>query len=151
MLTRYRATGADLPFMDPRGYHGVAMEGYFWRITHVPTGTVLVVLAGVNRDGGGETWGTVRLAGHPGGFARSVAVDEASGGARGIGVWAGEDGRTALRAGADSLVVDLGPDARVDVRFCEPVGWPRGGAFGGIGAAQAIPGLSQYWHPHMLG
>jgi hypothetical protein len=151
MLTRYRATGADLPFMDPRGYHGVAMEGYFWRITHVSSGTVLVVLAGVNRDGTGETWGTVGLAGHPGRFARSVAVDEASGAVRGIGVWAGEDGRTALRATDRSLVVDLGPDARVGVRFSEPVGWPRGGAFGGIGAAQAIPGLSQYWHPHLLG
>jgi hypothetical protein len=33
-----------------------------------------------------------------------------------------------------------------DDAFC----WPAG-AFGGIGAAQAIPGLSQYWHPHLLG
>ena len=73
MLTRDRRSGADLPFMDPRGYHGVAMEGYFWRITHVPSGVVLVVLAGVNRDGEGRTWGTVGLAGHPGGFARSAA------------------------------------------------------------------------------
>jgi hypothetical protein len=151
MLRRYRATGADLPFMDPRGYHGVAMEGYFWRITHVPSGTVLVVLAGVNRDGAGATWGTVGLAGHPGGFSRSVAVDEASGALRGIGVWAGEDGRTALRASDRELAVDLGADACLDVRFGEPVGWPAGGAFGGIGAAQSIPGLSQYWHPHMLG
>jgi hypothetical protein len=151
MIARYRRTGADLPFMDPRGYHGVAMEGYFWRLTHVPSGTVLVVLAGVNQDGTGGTWGTVGLAGHPGGFSRSVAVDEASGDPHGIGVWAGEDGRTSLRAGDRSLSVDLGPDARLDVRFDDPVSWPRGGAFGGIGAAQAIPGLSQYWHPHMLG
>src|SRR4051794_24653921 len=151
MLRRYRATGADLPFMDPRGYHGVAMEGYFWRITHVASKTVLVVLAGVNRDGGGETWGTVGLGAHPGGFARSVAVDEAMGALRGIGVWAGEDGRTALRASGDSLAVDLGPDARLDAHFADAVGWPAGGAFGGIGAAQSIPGLSQYWHPHMLG
>ncbi len=150
MLSRYRRTGADLPFMDPRGYHGVAMEGYFWRLTHVPSRTVLVVLAGVNRDGAGETWGTVGLAGHPGGFARSVAVDEANGAPVGIGVWAGEDGRTALRADERTLTVDLGADARVDVHFDDAVGWP-GGAFGGIGAAQAIPGLSQYWHPHLLG
>src|SRR4051794_17219557 len=151
MLTRYRATGADLPFMDPRGYHGVAMEGYFWRITHVPSGTVLVVLAGVNRDGGGQTWGTVGLAAHPGGFARSVAVDEATGALRGIGVWAGEDGRTSLRASDAGLARDLRPDARLDAHFADAVGWPAGGAFGGIGAAQSIPGLSQYWHPHMLG
>lgn len=150
MLTRYRRTGADLPYMDPRGYHGVAMEGYFWRLTHVPSGTVLVVLAGVNRDAEGRTWGTVGLAGHPGGFSRSVAVAEASGERHGIGVWAGEDGRTSLRAGDRALTVDLGADARLEVRFDEPVGWPRG-AFGGIGAAQTIPGLSQYWHPHMLG
>ncbi len=150
MIARYRRTGADLPFMDPRGYHGVAMEGYFWRITHVPSRTVLVVLAGVNRDGAGETWGTVGMAGHPGGLSRSIAVDEAAGAPRGIGVWAGEDGRTSLRASDRSLVVDIGSDARLDVRFEDAVGWPRG-AFGGIGAAQSIPGLSQYWHPHVLG
>ncbi|HTN25300.1 MAG TPA: tocopherol cyclase family protein [Solirubrobacteraceae bacterium] len=150
MLTSYRRTGADLPFMDPRGYHGVAMEGYFWRITHVPSGVVLVVLAGVNRDAEGRTWGTVGLAGHPGGFSRSAAVAEAAGERRGIGVWAGEDGHTSLRAGARALAVDLGADACLDVRFDEPVGWPWG-PFGGIGAAQSIPGLSQYWHPHLLG
>ena len=33
MLAAYRATGADPPFGDPRGYHGVGMEGHFWRIT----------------------------------------------------------------------------------------------------------------------
>src|SRR3954468_203292 len=66
MLALYRATGADLPFADPRGYHGVAMEGYFWRLTHVASRTVLVVLAGVNRDAEGVTWGTVGIAGHPG-------------------------------------------------------------------------------------
>jgi hypothetical protein len=137
--------------MDPRGYHGVAMEGYFWRLTHVASGTVIVVLAGVNRDGVGDTWGTVGIAGHPGGFLRSLAVDEAAGEPHGIGVWAGEDGQTSLRAGARSLSVDLGPGAHLEVRFDEPVSWPRGGAFGGIGPAQAVPGLSQYWHPHMLG
>ena len=150
MLAFYRRTGADLPFADPRGYHGVAMEGYFWRITHVASSTVLVVLAGVNRDSDGATWGTVGVAGHPGGFARAAAVADASGERRGLGVWAGEDGRTHLRADATSLHVDLGSDARVDVRFDDAVGWPRG-AFGGIGVAQTIPALSQYWHPHLLG
>ncbi|MGH2917945.1 MAG: tocopherol cyclase family protein [Solirubrobacteraceae bacterium] len=150
MLSLYRRTGADLPFADPRGYHGVAMEGYFWRITHVASGTVIVVLAGVNRDRRGATWGTVGVAAHPGGFARSVAVAEASGARRGIGVWAGEGEVTSLRAGADRLLVDLGDDARLDVRFREMVPWPRG-AFGAIGPAQSIPALSQYWHPHVLG
>ncbi len=151
MLSLYRATGADLPFADPRGYHGIAMEGYFWRITHVASRTVLVVLAGVNRDRAGATWGTVGLAAHPGGFSRSIAAPQAGGARRGLGVWAGESrDQTNLRADADSLRVDLGADAWLDVRFTETVPWPHG-AFGGIGAAQAIPGLSQYWHPHVLG
>ena len=29
LLSRYRATGADLPFGDPTRAHGVDMEGYF--------------------------------------------------------------------------------------------------------------------------
>jgi len=150
MLSAYRRTGADLPFADPRGYHGVAMEGYFWRLTHVPSATVIIVLAGVNRDLAGKAWGTVGLAAHPGGFSRSVASADAGGARHGIGVWAGEEGETTLRAQADSLDVDLGPDARLQARFSETKTWPRG-AFGGIGPAQAIPGLSQYWHPHLLG
>jgi len=150
MLSLYRRTGADLPFADPRGYHGVAMEGYFWRLTHVPSATVVIVLASVNRDRAGASWGTVGLAAHPGGFSRSVAVAEACGARHGIGVRAGQDGATNLSADASALRVDLGPDARLEVRFSDTVGWPRG-AFGGIGPAQAIPGLSQYWHPHMLG
>jgi len=150
MLSLYRRTGADLPFADPRGYHGVAMEGYFWRLTHVPSATVVIVLASVNRDRAGASWGTVGLAAHPGGFSRSVAVAEAGGARHGIGVRAGQDGATNLSADASALRVDLGPDARLEVRFSDTVGWPRG-AFGGIGPAQAIPGLSQYWHPHMLG
>jgi len=150
MLSLYRRTGADLPFADPRGYHGVAMEGYFWRLTHVPSQTVLIVLAGINRDRSGATWGTVGIGAHPGGFTRSVAVAEASGGRRGIGVWAGQDGHTSVRADAESLHVDLGEDAHIDVRFDDAVHWPRG-AFGGIGPAQSIPALSQYWHPHLLG
>ena len=35
LLRIYRRTGADLPFGDPRGHHGVPMEGYFWRLTDV--------------------------------------------------------------------------------------------------------------------
>jgi len=150
MLSFYRRTGADLPFADPRGYHGIAMEGYFWRLTHVASGTVVIALVSVNRDRTGATWGTVGLAAHPGGFSRSVAVAQAGGARRGIGVWAGQGEASNLRADGDQLRVDLGADARLDVRFSETVGWPRR-AFGGIGPAQAIPGLSQYWHPHLLG
>jgi hypothetical protein len=151
MLAAYRVTGADPPFGDPRGYHGVGMEGYFWRITHAATGAVVVVLAAVNRDAAGGTWGLTALAVHPGGFVRSATVDRARAARRRIGLrFEDAGGRALLAADDERLRVDLGPDARLDVAFGDRVGWPARRAFGGIGAAQAIPGLSQYWHPHLL-
>jgi hypothetical protein len=40
------------------------------------------------------------------------------------------------------------PPAGVTV---EPlVAWPRTRPFGGLGPAQMLPGLHQYWHPHLL-
>ena len=147
LSSAYRRTGADLPFGDPRRPHGVAMEGWFWRITRPETGDVVVALGGVNRDGAGRAWGTVGLAAHPGGFTRAALVES------GV-VGAGEDGAVrigrALEAGAERVVVDLGPDARLGVTLEAPGRWPRRRAFGGLGAAQAIPGLSQYWHPWLL-
>jgi len=53
-------------------------------------------------------------------------------------------------ATAEGLRVDLGPDARLDVRLSARRDWPRR-AFGGLGPAGAIPRLGQYWHPHLLG
>src|SRR5690349_9085939 len=151
MLAAYRATGADPPFGDPRGFHGVGMEGYFWRITQAATGVVVVVLAAVNRDAAGDTWGLTALAVHPGGFVRSATVDRPRAAGRRIGLrFEDSAGRAVLAADDERVRVDLGPDARVDVAFGERVGWPARRAFGGIGAAQAIPGLSQYWHPHVL-
>jgi hypothetical protein len=145
LLDTYRRTGADLPFGDPRRPHGVAMEGWFWRITSAEHGVVVVVLAGINRDRAGRAWGTVGLATHPGGFARAIAVDDAAvvdgAGAMRIG--------TALVADAHTVRVDLGADARLEIVLEAPGRWPRR-AFGGLGAAQAIPGLSQYWHPWLL-
>jgi hypothetical protein len=151
MLAAYRATGADPPFGDPRGYHGVGMEGYFWRITHAATGAVVVVLLAVNRDAADGTWGMLALATHPGGFVRAATVEHAAADRRGLRVRAGDVDAPALEADDERLRVDLGPDARVDAAFAERVPWPPRWAFGGIGAAQAIPGLSQYWHPHLLG
>jgi hypothetical protein len=152
MLAGYRATGADLPWGDPRGYHGVGMEGYFWRVTDVASGTVVVVLAAVNRDAAGGTWGLVALATHPGGFVRAATVDRVRADRRRLGVRFEDDaGRPVLAADDERLRVNLGDDARVDVAFAARAGWPPGWAFGGIGPAQALPGLSQYWHPHLLG
>jgi tocopherol cyclase len=159
LLDTYRRTGADLPFGDPRRPHGVAMEGWFWRITAPEQGVVVVVLAGVNRDRDGRAWGTVGLAAHPGGFSRAIAVDDAAvvDGAGAIRIGharrsvAGSGPVTGLRADArlGSVAVDLGADARLDVVLEAPGRWPRR-LFGGLGAAQAIPGLSQYWHPWLL-
>jgi tocopherol cyclase len=151
MYAAYRATGADPPFGDPRGYHGVGMEGYFWRITQARTGVVVVVLLAVNRDAAGRPWGMLALAAHPGGFVRAASVDGATADRRRLGVRLDDGGRTVLEADEARLRVDLGADARVDAAFEERVPWPARRAFGGIGPAHAIPGLSQYWHPHLLG
>jgi hypothetical protein len=142
----YRSTGADRPYGDPRRAHGVAMEGYFWRFSDPVSGRVVVALCGVSRTEG-VSWATVALAGHPGGFVRSADVRPAGADPTRLGVWAGE-GR--FRADADRVRVDLGPDAQLDVRIRDPRPWPRR-AFGGLGAAHAVPGLGQYWHPHLLG
>src|SRR3954451_16764256 len=140
MFAAYRATGADLPWGDPRGYHGVGMEGYFWRITHEPSATVVVVLTAVNRDAAGGTWGLVALAAHPGGFVRSATVDQVHADPRRLGVRLEDgDGRVLLAADEERVRVDLGPGAAVDVAFDDRISWPARRAFGGIGPAQALP------------
>jgi tocopherol cyclase len=152
MLAAYRATGADPPWGDPRGYHGVGMEGYFWRLTQPATGDVVVVLTALNRDAAGGTWGLVALATHPGGFVRAATVSRARAARRRLRVRLEDDaGRVVLAADDERLRVDLGPDASVDVAFGDRVAWPARWAFGGIGPAHALPRLSQYWHPHLLG
>nr|MBA3328635.1 hypothetical protein [Solirubrobacterales bacterium] len=149
MLATYRRTGADPPFGDLRAPHGVAMEGFFWRMTDAAAGAALVVFAAINRPAHGAPWATVGLAGHPGGFSRSAAVHGAVTDGPGVRLCATEDGRTVLRADARSLEIDLGPGARLRVALTGAVPWPRR-AFGGIGPAQMLPQLSQYWHPWLL-
>ncbi|MFZ2516808.1 MAG: hypothetical protein WAW82_14205, partial [Candidatus Lutibacillus vidarii] len=63
-LAAYRRTGADLPYGDPRRAHGVAMEGYFWRVTDRDRGRSLIALIGVNRGPRGP-WATLGLAAWP--------------------------------------------------------------------------------------
>lgn len=141
----YRRSGADAPFGDPGRAHDVALEGYYWRFADPATGRVVVALCGACRAPDGP-WAMVTLAAHPGGFVRTELVPTAWTDPAGLGVVAG----TALEATPDRLRVDLGPDARLDVALSEPVGWPPRRALGGLGAAQALPGLPQYWHPHLL-
>jgi Tocopherol cyclase len=136
----YRRTGADPPFGDPRRAHGTPFEGYYWRLTGA--GRVCIVLCGVCRDAAGP-WAIVAYAADDVVRSRIEPLAEVS--FRSVDVRAG----TSLSASAEHLRVDLGADARLELRFEERVEW--GGAFGGIGAAQVLPGLPQYWHPHLLG
>ncbi len=145
LLDAYRRTGADLPFGDPRGAHGVELEGYYWRFTDAAAGRVIVALCGVSTAPDGP-WAMVALAAHPGGFQREAVTSTASADPRGLGVQA----ENVFSATPDALRVDLGPDARLDVRLSARRTWPRR-SFGGLGPAHAVPALGQYWHPHLLG
>ena len=145
MLAAYRATGADPPFGDPRGYHGVGMEGHFWRFTQPRTGAVVIVILAISRDAQGRPWAMASLAAHPGGAVRSATLRDAWAAPRGLALRCGD----AFAADERSLRLDLGPEARLEVSFAEPLPWPRR-AFGALGPAHVVPGLSQYWHPWLL-
>jgi tocopherol cyclase len=167
MLAAYRRTGADPPFGDPRGYHGVGMEGHFWRITQPRTGVVVVAIVAISRDDAGRPWAMVSLAAHPGGAVRSATVPAAWAAPRGLALRAADGGvgepttvgspatapgdtrREIVAAEERSLRIALGHDARLEATFSEPQLWPRR-TFGALGPAQVIPGLSQYWHPWLL-
>ncbi len=149
LLQAYRRTGADPPFGDPSGYHGSGLEGHFWRFTRPATGEVVIAIAAVSRDAAGRPWGMACLAAHPGtavvtGVAPAAWADE-----RRLGLRLHDGERMLLAADPGRLEVDLGPQARLAVELDRPRGWGRR-ALGGIGAAQVVPGLSQYWHPHLL-
>lgn len=146
VLTWYRSTGADLPFQSPfRSHPGVAMEGYFWRITDVENGRALIALNGVNQGPNGP-WATLGFAAEPGGFLRVAAHPAASADRTGVGARAGD----AFDGDARRLRVNLGNDAQLNVTISDPLPWPHR-AFGGSSVFQAVPALNQYWHPWLLG
>lgn len=145
LLDAYRRTGADPPFGDPRRAHGIELEGYYWRLTDAAAGRVVIAIGAVCVGPAGP-WGLVALASHPGGFVRWVQTETAHADPARLGVVAGD----ALSASAEGLRVDLGPDARLDVRFSERHEWPRR-TFGTLGPAHSLPRLPQYWHPHLFG
>lgn len=142
----YRATGADLPFGNPLAAHGVAMEGYFWRVTDPSTGRVVVALIGVNRDRRGEHWATLGLAAHPAPFLAHDAHPVGYADPRRLAVSAG----SAFLADERSVRVDLGPRARLDLALTDPAPWPRR-RLGGSSGFHVVPALNQYWHPWLLG
>src|SRR5690625_3875374 len=147
LLRRYRSTGADLPFGQPeRAHRGVAMEGYFWRITDPKTGRVVIALCGANRGPAGP-WATVGPAAWPGGVVRTAAGDGAWTAPAGLG----GRGRGGASDGSSRQVkVALGPEARLEVSVHDVTPWPRR-AFGGSRLFHMVPGLNQYWHPWLLG
>jgi tocopherol cyclase len=139
----YRRTGADLPGSDPRPSHGARMEGWFWRFTDRERGRVVVALCGINRHTRG-TWSTVAVTAHPDGAQRSAVVPEGRASTERFDVRAGD----VLEADAHHLRVDL-DGVRIEVEIDDPVPWPHRVGAGGLGSI--LPGLSQYWHPHLLG
>lgn len=157
LLRRYRSTGADLPFGDPRCAHGVAMEGYFLRVTDHERRRVVIALIGVNRGPDGH-WATLGLGSHAldgsaGESERtsssSLRVEAAPHGwadPSALGARAGER----FHYGPDGVRVDMGDGARLHVEVTEPDPWSNP-VVGGSSAAQVIPALNQYWHPWLLG
>ncbi len=142
-MNLWRRLGADLPFGDPRRAHGVPMEGYYWRLVEPGSGRVVVALCGITRFGG-ESRARVAIALHPEGRIVTREVDRVSADPATLGIDAGP----AFGASVGRLHVGLGSlqlDADIAGRP-----WPRR-VLGGLGLAGAIPGLSQYWHPHVLG
>lgn len=142
----YRATGATVPYGNLLAAHGVAMEGYYWRVTDPASGRVVIALIGVNRDAAGSHWSTLGLAGHPGGFLAVDAHPEGFADPRRLAVSAG----SAFVADQRSVRVDLGSRARLELTIAEPAPWPRR-RFGGSSGFHAVPALNQYWHPWLLG
>lgn len=154
LLKRYRSTGADLPFGNPlRAHHGVAMEGYFWRITDPDTGRVIIALCGANQGPEGS-WATIGLAAWPNGFIRTEALDGSWTDPNGLGVEGGISGEAGSAAAFEGnerrLRVNLGDDAKLDLEFHDLNPWPHR-VVGGSSVFQMVPGLNQYWHPWLLG
>src|SRR5699024_12051874 len=118
LAARYRATGADPLGGDPtRAHHGVAMEGYFWRLTDRASGRVVIALCGANRGPRGP-WATRGLAAWPQAFLRTAAVDGAWTDATQLGVRGGyADSRDAgyYKANRHQLNVELGADTRLNI------------------------------------
>ncbi|MDO5499853.1 MAG: tocopherol cyclase family protein [Propionibacteriaceae bacterium] len=144
-LRRYRSTGADPLFGDPLPWHGVSMEGYFWRLTDPATGRVVIALTGINTPATGAPWATVGIAAEPEGVLDTAELPDA---------WA-DPGRLGIRVG-DQVLADerqvrmaVGRSA-VEFEVHSPRTWPHR-LVGGSSVFQLVPGLNQYWHPWLLG
>ena len=126
------------------------MEGYYWRLSDPASGRCVVALCGVCRAPDGA-WAVVALAAHPGGFVRWTNAPTAAAEPDALGAVAWEPGGACVLRGSERrIAVDLGEDARLEAVLEGRAAWPHR-ALGGLGVAQAAPGLPQYWHPAVLG
>jgi tocopherol cyclase len=113
-----------------------ALDGWYWRFTW-PDGRAAIVLCGVCPG-----WAVAGVGLHPGRVWRSAILDGPDAGPRGVRIgsaFAGEPQRVRL---------DLGGDVRVHAELRDAVPWPR--PWPGTGPAGWLPGLRQYWLPHVL-
>lgn len=145
LLSSYRRLGADPPFGDLRRAHGVTMEGYFWRLTDRDGGRAVIALCGVCRDAEG-TWAVVAVATHPGRLLVERIAPVAAASPERLEVSAGD----LLHATAERLRVSLGDEVSLDVDLRGGRAWPLR-AYGALGPGHWVPGLGQYWSPHVLG
>ena len=143
-LRAYRRAGADPPFGDPGRYHGVAMEGYYWRMVDAERQRVLVVLCGVCEGPTGR-WALVAFATHPDGVVRYAIAEPVRGERRRFGVAAAQ----LLDGSLEHLRLRLDADHWIDAALRPVLAWPHR-AFGALGPAHMLPGLAQYWHPVLL-
>jgi len=86
----YRGWGADWPFGRPERAHGVAMEGYYWRITDPATHRVVIALIGIQTDDTG-CWALAGL-GTSDGFWRQAIIAGAETRRGGLGARAADPG-----------------------------------------------------------
>jgi hypothetical protein len=151
LLRALRSTGFDPPFGDPAGAHpGVRLESHFWRLVDDASGLVVLAFATAARDPGGAPWTSVALAARLPDGRRTLAEHAAPGleaSERGLELRA-PDGSFA--ADAHGLAVRLPTGETLDARLRDARPWSRR-VLGGLGLGHVVPGLTQYWHPHLLG
>jgi hypothetical protein len=113
-----------------------ALDGWFWRFTW-PDGRAAVVLCGVCPG-----WALAGVALHPGGAWRPAILDGPEADADGVRIG------SAFAGDPERVRLDLGDGVRVHADLRDAVRWPR--PYPGTGPAGRLPGLRQYWLPHVL-
>ena len=111
------------------------LDGWFWRFTW-PDGRAAIVLTGVCPG-----WALAGVGLHPGRVWRSAILDGPVADARGVRIG------NAFSGQAERLRVAI-PGARVHADLRDAVRWPR--PWPGTGPAGLLPGMRQYWLPHVL-